>query len=254
MTFGIGTAFTGRRRDDTANPELVDHGRVPGHRGHHAPPSLTGMTDNRDLYLRVASTAADLIAVPEVAAAWHEPSALAKMSVQSLAGHLAGQVFFIPQMLATPVPDDEVIDIHTYYARVSWIGSDLDDAFNVGIRAGGERDAADGPAALAARVRATVEELATTLPSAASRPVRRPAWGPWAITIDDFVTSRMLELVVHCDDLAASVGVATPRFPAEAVETVVDLLTRIALRRHGDVAVLRALTRSERAPASISAL
>jgi hypothetical protein len=64
----------------------------------------------------------------------------------------------------------------------------------------------------------------------------------------------MLELIVHSDDLAHSVGVPTPQFPAEAVQTVVDVLTRIALRRHGQTAVLRALSRSERAPASISAL
>jgi hypothetical protein len=212
------------------------------------------VTNPRELYLHVAATAADLIAAPEVAVAWHEPSALPKMSVQSLAGHLAGQVFFIPQVLAEPVPTEEVIPIHAYYARVSWIGSDLDDAFNVGIRTGGERDAADGPAALAARVRATVAQLAGTLPAAASRPVRRPTWGAWSISLDDFVTSRMLELVVHADDLAYSVGVPTPEFPAEAVETVVDLLTRIALRRHGAIGVLRALSRAERAPATISAL
>jgi hypothetical protein len=64
----------------------------------------------------------------------------------------------------------------------------------------------------------------------------------------------MLELVIHGDDLAYSVGLATPAFPARAVETVVDLLSRIALRRHGPTAVLRALSRSERAPVSISAL
>jgi hypothetical protein len=107
------------------------------------------VTNPRELYLHVAATAADLIAAPEVAAAWHEPSALPKMSVQSLAGHLAGQVFVIPQVLAEPVPAEEVIPIHAYYARVTWIGSDLDDAFNTGIRTGGERDAADGPACCA---------------------------------------------------------------------------------------------------------
>lgn len=64
----------------------------------------------------------------------------------------------------------------------------------------------------------------------------------------------MLELAVHCDDLAHSVGLPTPQLPAPAVETVVDLLSRIALRRHGATNVLRALSRSERAPASISAL
>ncbi|MFE1789454.1 maleylpyruvate isomerase N-terminal domain-containing protein [Streptomyces sp. NPDC059525] len=208
----------------------------------------------RELYLSVADTAAKLLAAPEVADGWHQPSALAKLSVRGLAGHLAGQVFFIPAVLAEPVPTEPAISIHEYYARVSWIGSDLDTPFNQGIRSGGEEEAADGPDALAARVAACVEELRGTLPTAADRTVRRPTWGAWSIGLDDFVASRMLELVVHSDDLAHSVGLPTPEFPAPAVETVVDLLSRIALRRHGATDVLRALSRSERAPASISAL
>jgi mycothiol maleylpyruvate isomerase-like protein len=209
---------------------------------------------NRELYLDVAATAADLLAAPEVAAGWDRPSALAKMSVRSLAGHLAGQVFFIPQMVASPVPDAEVIGIDDYYARVAWIGSDIDDEFNTLIRSSGERDASDGPAALAAKVAATVADLRATLASVPSRAVSRPTWDGFAISLDDFITSRMLEIVVHSDDLAYSVDIATPALPPAAVETVVDLLSRVAIRRHGPVAVLRALSRSERAPASISAL
>jgi Mycothiol maleylpyruvate isomerase N-terminal domain len=212
------------------------------------------VTASRELYLEVAEAAAELLAAPEVAAWWDEPSALAEFSVRGLAGHLAGQVFFIPEMLAQPVPAEPVIPIGEYYAQVSWIGSDLDTPFNRSIRTGGEQGAPDGPAALAAEVAACVADLRSGLPAAADRPVRRPTWGPWSISFDDFVTSRMLELVIHGDDLAYSVGLATPAFPARAVETVVDLLSRIALRRHGPTAVLRALSRSERAPVSISAL
>ncbi|HEY0541162.1 MAG TPA: maleylpyruvate isomerase N-terminal domain-containing protein [Actinoallomurus sp.] len=212
------------------------------------------MTQIRDHYLTAAAAVAELLAAPEVAAAWHEPSALAKLSVQGLAGHLAGQVFFVSQVLDGPEPTEENISIHEYYARASWIGSDLDDEFNQGIRTMGEKDAADGPAALAAEVATTVRGLRTVLPGAPSRSVRRPSWGPWSLSLDDFVTSRLLEIAVHSDDLAYSVGVPTPALPAEAVETVVDLLSRIALRRHGATSVLRGLSRSERAPASISAL
>lgn len=212
------------------------------------------MTQVRELYLSVADAAAKLLAAPEVADGWHQPSALAKLSVQGLAGHLAGQVFFIPTVLAEPVPTEPAISIHEYYARVSWIGSDLDTPFNQAIRSGGEEEAADGPGALAARAAACVGELRGILPNAPDRLVRRPTWGPWSISLDDFIASRMLELAVHCDDLAHSVGLPTPQFPAPAVETVVDLLSRIALRRHGATNVLRALSRSERAPASISAL
>lgn len=212
------------------------------------------MTPIRELYLQVAAATADLLGTPEVAEHWDEPSALAEFTVRGLAGHLAGQVFFLPAMLAEPVPAEPVIPLSEYYARVSWIGSDIDTPFNKGIRSGGEQEAAGGPAALAARVAACVAELRASLPTVPDRPVRRPTWGPWSITFDSFVTSRLLELVVHSDDLAYSAGLATPAFPPRAVETVVDLLTRIALRRHGTTAVLRALSRAERAPDSISAL
>jgi len=50
-----------------------------------------------------------------------------------------------------------------------------------------------------------------------------------------------------------SVGVETPPVPPAAVERVVDLLSRLAVRRHGPTAVLRALSRAERAPRTITA-
>lgn len=59
---------------------------------------------------------------------------------------------------------------------------------------------------------------------------------------------RMLELVVHADDLAISVGIRTPEFPAEVFAPVRDLLVRLAVRRHGQSAVISALTRRERTP------
>jgi len=212
------------------------------------------MSTVRELFVEVAEPAAGLLAEPRVAEEWDKPSALAEMSVRGLAGHLASQVFFVPAMLAQPAPTEERIGLHEYYARSSWIGSDLDTPFNRGIRTLSEKEAGDDPAALAARVAECVQELRTTLPGEPDRSVRRSSWGPWSIGLDDFVASRILELVVHSDDLAYSVGVATPEFPAPAVELVTDILTRIAIRRHGAVDVLRALSRAERAPTTISAL
>jgi hypothetical protein len=58
---------------------------------------------------------------------------------------------------------------------------------------------------------------------------------------------------VHADDLAVSVGMATPALPAAVLDPVFELLTRLAVRRHGPTAVLRALSRAERAPDTISA-
>jgi hypothetical protein len=63
-----------------------------------------------------------------------------------------------------------------------------------------------------------------------------------------------MEIAVHGDDLAVSVDVPTPAFPDEVFAPVVALLTGLAARRHGQAALLRALSRSERAPATVSAL
>lgn len=77
---------------------------------------------------------------------------------------------------------------------------------------------------MAARVDSAIKELIDGLASAADRPVRIPLWGPWSMMLDDMLITRMRELAVHSDDLAVSVGIATPALPHSAVDTV--LLTR----------------------------
>src|SRR5207248_2754904 len=154
-----------------------------------------------------------------------------------------------PKTLADPPPPDEVVTLEGHYTRAAWVGADLDDEVNVQIRRGGEQSAADGPSALAAQLTAAVEELRTLLAEAPADRLVHPPAGPWALLLDDFLTTRMMEIAVHSDDLACSVGIATPDLPREVLDPVLLLLSRFAVRRHGQAAVLRALTRAERAPA-----
>jgi hypothetical protein len=63
-----------------------------------------------------------------------------------------------------------------------------------------------------------------------------------------------MEIAVHSDDLAVSVGVEPPPLPEAVSRVVRHLLVDLAAQRHGDTAVLRGLARAERAPASIAAL
>ena len=86
--------------------------------------------------------------------------------------------------------------------------------------------------------------LAETSPD---RPVLVP-WQGWALRRDDFLVMRMMEITVHSDDLAASVGITAPTLPDEVLGPVLALLTRLAVRRHGQSAVVAALSRAERAP------
>ncbi|WP_271217926.1 maleylpyruvate isomerase N-terminal domain-containing protein [Streptosporangium carneum] len=211
------------------------------------------MTGTRADFLSTAHSAAKLLRDPAVAAAWHGPSALPEFSVAGLAGHLAYQILALPPLLTGPVPQEPTITLLEHYNRALWIGTALDDDINVRIRNGGQEISAEGPAALAARVDAALGELTGALGSTANRPVRIHLWGPWSLALDDMLVTRMMELAVHSDDLAVSVGVPTPDFPPSAVETVVDLLSRLAVRRHGPTSVLRALSRAERAPATIAA-
>jgi hypothetical protein len=79
-------------------------------------------------------------------------------------------------------------------------------------------------------------------------------WTGWSLSVEGFLHTRALELLVHSDDLATSVGVAVPEVPVEAARSVIDTLVTLSLRKHGVTPVLRALSRRERAPSSIAAI
>ncbi|MCX4762330.1 maleylpyruvate isomerase N-terminal domain-containing protein [Streptomyces sp. NBC_01275] len=208
----------------------------------------------RQAYAEAVAGVADLLAAPAVATAWNRPSALADLGVGGLAGHAVRQDLGLPDLLAGPEPQEPVISLREYYVeRVTWLDAGVDGAVNRRIRASGEETAADGHGALLARLRGTVVRLREELPHApAARPVRMASWGDWSLDLDDFLLTRLMELVVHADDLAYSVGLPNPPFPERVTAPVVDLLARLAVRRHGTAAVIRGLARAERAPASIA--
>ncbi|MGE5828939.1 MAG: maleylpyruvate isomerase N-terminal domain-containing protein [Micromonosporaceae bacterium] len=211
------------------------------------------MTPIAQAYLAAARSAAQLLAAPAVAAGWAEPSALAGFTVGGLAGHLASQILFVPRTLDAPPPDGEPVPLLGHYERVTWIGADLDAEVNARIRAGGDEEAAGGPIELARRTAAAVDTLRAVLAGQPDDRVVAPPAGPWALRLDDFLITRMMEITVHSDDLAGSVGLATPELPAAVLDPVLALLTALAVRRHGAPAVVRALSRAERAPQTIAA-
>jgi len=209
-------------------------------------------TPIREAYLVAAVSAATLIGEPAVAQAWERPSALPDFSVGGLASHLAAQITFVPKTLAEPV-DGPPLPLLGHYERVTWIGADLDAEINVAIRKGGETTAAAGPAALLSALSSAIDVLREELPAQPPDHLVHPPAGPWALRLDDFLVTRMMEIAVHCDDLAASLDLPTPDLPPEVLDPVLALLAGLAVRRHGQTAVLRALSRAERAPAGITA-
>ncbi|MER8005630.1 maleylpyruvate isomerase N-terminal domain-containing protein [Streptomyces sp. NPDC094149] len=210
----------------------------------------------REAYLEAADIAGRLVAEPAVAEAWDRPSVLPKWSVRGLAGHMFWPEFALPGMLAAPVPAEPVVSLRAYYLeRVTWLDAGVDAPVSGRIRQGGEAAAADGHEALRRRVDGVLAVLRGLLPDVpAERPVHVATWGEWSLELDDLLLTRAMELVVHSDDLACSVGLPTPGFPESVTAPVIDLLTRLAVRRHGPADVVRALSRAERAPASIAGI
>jgi hypothetical protein len=206
----------------------------------------------RSAFLESAETAAALLREPAVAERWSEPSALPGFSVGGLARHLAGQITRTVETLAAP-PGDTAITVMEHFTGVGWMNTGVDGPDNASILRRGEADAAQTtPAGLVAEVDAAVAELRGMVP--AQHEERIVDIGRWALVVDDFLLTRVLELVVHIDDLAVSVDLPTPVMPADAIEATVELLGRLAVWRHGPLPVLRALARRERAPESIAAL
>lgn len=208
--------------------------------------------DRRDV-VRASHIALALASEPAVAGAWDTESACAGMTVGGLTHHLVGQVRHIANLLAEPPTDEIPIPLLEHYERAAWVSTSADDDANTSIRDDGNAAAAAGAAA----VLGEIPPLLDRLPGLLARP-RTPdtiviPWQGWALTTDDFLMTRSMELVVHAYDLAASVGLPTPTFPDSTAAHVVDLLAGIAMRRHGQAAIVRALSRPQRAPGSVSA-
>lgn len=205
-----------------------------------------------DAFFSTAETATALLRDPGVARRWAQPSALPDFSVAGLARHLANQITRCVTLLTAP-PAPAAIPLVQHYLRCPWLGTGLNAPDNVNIRHDGERAAAiTTPTALATEVAAALAELRRLVPTIPPHHV--VPYGDWGITRDDFLLTRIMELVVHTDDLATSLNIPTPPLPPAATDATIDLLARIATERHGPLSLIRALSRQERAPKTITAL
>lgn len=204
-------------------------------------------------FVTAARTALDLASTEEVRRAWRAESACAGMTVGGLAAHLLGQAINTVRLLEADQQDHEPIPLLEHYARAAWVRSGPDEEANTGIRDGSNDDSLAGPDHVLAEGTAAVDRLPDVLQSEQRPSQVHIPWQGWSLVTDDFLTTRAMEIVVHSDDLAASVGLDMPEFPEDVVASVMTLLTGVAVRRHGQAALVRALSRPQRAPDDVSA-
>ena len=203
---------------------------------------------DRDLAVFVTDQAAEMVGRAEVAAAWEEPSALEGMTVGALCAHLTraagATVAYLDRTDPEARAEDELLTDRTYFHAA------LDSPIHERIREVSADESAQGHPAIADLLARVATELRERL---ASEPPNRlvGALGGRMLTLDDFCRTRLIEVVLHTDDVAASVGVDPPEPPPEAMEIISDILVGIARHVHGDRAVVNALARRERAPAGV---
>lgn len=203
------------------------------------------MDDARGAFLEAAAYSAELLRRPEVAARWTDPSVLAEFSVAGLAGHLLRGLKTVEGYLDQPEPDGEPISAGAYFHALA-PPADIDAPTNRAIRERGDEAAAAGPLEVAVEATRLTALLADRLES---EPGSRKllVGGDLVLRVDDYLRTRIVELVIHSDDLAASVGGGTTTdSPSTATSIAIETLVDTATLRHGDMAVLRALARRER--------
>ena len=210
------------------------------------------LSEHRSAFLESVRVARDLAGSHAVREAWGRESACAGMSVGGLAHHLLNQGVTVARGLSA-APSGDVIPVLEHYRRAPWVAASRAGAVDPDQNARDDEAAEAGPDAVLATVTAQTDRLAEQLATPRDPDTIFIPWQGWSLTTDDFLTTRMMEMLVHADDLAASVGLETPRFPEGAVVPVVGLLAAVAADRHGATAVVRALSRPQRSEGPVSA-
>jgi uncharacterized protein (TIGR03083 family) len=191
---------------------------------------------------RAIARAARVIADPAVATRWGEPGILPRMTVGALAGHLLAVVRTFERRCEMPIPRTAtVVDPAAGYAQVRLDGeADLDEPGFRSVRDGAARVAERGPEAVLEAFRDCTTRLVYRL--RADPPAFVPLPDPTLVcTLRDYTITRVVEVVIHTDDLAVSTGVHVDPPDREAASLVIEFLVSATRHRIGDAQVLRAL-------------
>ncbi len=215
------------------------------------PLTFAGTLD-RSAAVGAARQLAALVRSDLVAEAWDRESVLPGTTVGGLTRHLVSQPECAVEFLAMPGPADApLLSLVGHYDLVNWLAAPISAPENTSIRDEFNQLGSAGQADSVAVLDRSLDLLDSAIDAAG--PTTYVPWQNCVLATDDFLVVRLMEMVVHADDLACSVGMPTPEFSPEVFEPVLALLAALAARRHGEGPVLRTLSRGERAAGPVSA-
>jgi hypothetical protein len=197
----------------------------------------------RELFVHTARVVRDAVADDAVGRAWDEPSILDGQLVGGLAGHLArGGVWVVDDYLTAPLPDAPFVSsVAEYFVEADRA---LTEEGHRQIRERGAQVAAEGhdevSKALASRLSALISRLVT-------EPADRHlgvGGGGMTMLLDEYLKSRVVEQVVHLDDLARSLDREPWPVSFEAQDLVIHIGADIGRIRSGAIEMIRCLYRT----------
>lgn len=202
----------------------------------------------REQFLAGADVVLAAVSDHRVADAWEHESILAGQTIGSLASHLArGAVWAVGDYLDGEPPGTG-IDFGSAAQYFAELLEGLTEEDHAAIRARGAAIAERGPTAVCEELMARLDGLRERL--AAEPPDRLVAVIEGKVMrLDDYLMTRVVEQVVHLDDLARSLGIEPWPNPPDAEAIVIACGAEIGRRRRGGAAMLRALYRGEAEPA-----
>jgi hypothetical protein len=203
-----------------------------------------------DAYLGAVDWLRAVLGRAEVLGAWPEPSAIAGYTVGGVAAHAVHSVLWLEQLLKDVEPAGlRAVTVLEYFGPNRVEGSDDTDPFSASLRAAAEAFAQTGPEIVLAACITARDELVGLLTNVSvtrAVPVVRVPGGQ--VPLGEYLRTRVLEIVVHGDDVVCSVaGMSVASPPPNAVATCMDVCLELARARSGDFPILRAFTRRERA-------
>ncbi|MDQ4130050.1 MAG: maleylpyruvate isomerase N-terminal domain-containing protein [Actinomycetota bacterium] len=208
------------------------------------------------LFLDLARIALGVLESDDVASRWNTPSVLIGYEVSGLAGHLARAVLVVEDYLDAPEPPEgrEPIAAADYFVVVLGHEDPIASEFHASVRRRGAETAAGGPESLVARTRGATARLGKRLPEIDTSRRRVQVLMNFVLPLEEYLRTRLVELVVHLDDLAVSLDRPGPELPEVAYRHAAGVLGEVAALRAGGLATVRSLARAERHPQPVRAL
>ncbi|MFV0463812.1 MAG: hypothetical protein ACK5MP_11575 [Nostocoides sp.] len=203
-----------------------------------------------------------LLASDALRTRWEDPSALALMTLGALGTHTARAVTTVLGYLRNQTEPAStgggsagpLVRPDGYFtAALTPDDPARLDQVNADVRERSSHDAAHGHAAMMTRFDEALAELPRQI-AALPQPAEDHhlvVFGGLTMSLADYLDTRAVELVIHSDDLAVSLGVDPPAFDDAFVSGAIGTLVAVARARHGSREVLWALARGERLRADV---